>query len=538
MYKNSEIEPQGQSTEERSYGEEIEDYGVLDHGTGQTTPSATTALDGFLPRDQQTRTAYYDYASEKSLSHAEAKLFYQRHQIDLEQQAPTENRLPSRRAWESSPVADGDVGAGATSQTASTKSRRSHGHSTNNSGTSLHSAIPMGLASFAKPVGSTEFQAPDLTGFDPHEYPPPHQPQGSPKVADSLSEECPGRTEGHYVARPPLPTEDGVSGPDADVGTSTASGGYAGNDPNVTAELSAIYTNVQRIIDIRHKYIRLSLQEPGDNPKDDPDWNIYPPPPEPVWDEENNRPIATYSKSTSLNNSQMLPQDRNACPSQTQQSRDGLGEATSHAPPSPKRKRRKAGQDIGEDFEFSDLLPLPEEAEMDFRLDENGVYQVYENRGSSEQEIPILSIPTIRDFYMDLDTILTISSDGPTKSFAFRRLQYLEGKFNLYFLLNEYQEMADTKRVPHRDFYNVRKVDTHVHHSSCMNQKHLLRFIKSKMKKSPDEVVLYRDGVYLTLREVFESINLTAYDLSIDTLDMHVSYGGRRYVYAWMLTLG
>lgn len=72
------------------------------------------------------------------------------------------------------------------------------------------------------------------------------------------------------------------------------------------------------------------------------------------------------------------------------------------------------------------------------------------------------------------------------------------------------------------DFYNVRKVDTHVHHSACMNQKHLLRFIKSKMKKSPDEKVLYRDGKLLTLKEVFESINLTSYDLSIDTLDMHV----------------
>lgn len=40
--------------------------------------------------------------------------------------------------------------------------------------------------------------------------------------------------------------------------------------------------------------------------------------------------------------------------------------------------------------------------------------------------------------------------------------------------------------VPHRDFYNVRKVDTHIHHSASMNQKHLLRFIKSKLKKNPD----------------------------------------------------
>ena len=30
-----------------------------------------------------------------------------------------------------------------------------------------------------------------------------------------------------------------------------------------------------------------------------------------------------------------------------------------------------------------------------------------------------------------------------------------------------------------------------------------------------------RDGKYLTLRQVFESLHLTPYDLSIDTLDMH-----------------
>lgn len=54
-----------------------------------------------------------------------------------------------------------------------------------------------------------------------------------------------------------------------------------------------------------------------------------------------------------------------------------------------------------------------------------------------------------------------------------------------------------------------------------MNQKHLLRFIKSKLKKTPEEVVIQRDGKHLTLRQVFESLHLTPYDLSIDTLDMH-----------------
>lgn len=62
-------------------------------------------------------------------------------------------------------------------------------------------------------------------------------------------------------------------------------------------------------------------------------------------------------------------------------------------------------------------------------------------------------------------------------------------KFNLHLMLNADKEFLAQKSAPHRDFYNVRKVDTHVHHSACMNQKHLLRFIKSKLRKEPDEVI-------------------------------------------------
>lgn len=66
-------------------------------------------------------------------------------------------------------------------------------------------------------------------------------------------------------------------------------------------------------------------------------------------------------------------------------------------------------------------------------------------------------------------------------------------KFNLHLMLNADREFLAQKSAPHRDFYNVRKVDTHVHHSACMNQKHLLRFIKSKLRKEPDEVVFSGD---------------------------------------------
>jgi AMP deaminase len=294
---------------------------------------------------------------------------------------------------------------------------------------------------------------------------------------------------------------EGIHGAGAGVGLGYGAGGYAQSDAHVTAELSAIYSNIQKVLDIRHKYIRLSLQGSFDNPKDDPSWKISPSHPEPAWDHNQSAPeLSSMGNSTVLDKDLQSKSDENGVP----------------------KRNRKPGQDIGEDFDMDDFLPMPEADEMTFGMDSNSVYQVYENSKSADLDSPIITIPTIREFYMDLDLILDVSSGGPSKSFAFRRLQYLEGKFNLYILLNEYQETADSKRVPHRDFYNVRKVDTHVHHSACMNQKHLLRFIKSKMKKSPDEVVLYRDGRYLTLKEVFESISLTAYDLSIDTLDMHV----------------
>jgi AMP deaminase len=48
-------------------------------GTG--TPSDA---DGMLPRDIQRKTAYYDYAAEKSLSQADSKLFYQRSQLEAQ----------------------------------------------------------------------------------------------------------------------------------------------------------------------------------------------------------------------------------------------------------------------------------------------------------------------------------------------------------------------------------------------------------------------------------------------------------------------
>lgn len=66
-----------------------------------------------------------------------------------------------------------------------------------------------------------------------------------------------------------------------------------------------------------------------------------------------------------------------------------------------------------------------------------------------------------------------------------------------------------------------------------MNQKHLLRFIKRAMKKYPGEIVHVERGRGQTLMDVFESMNLTAFDLSVDTLDMHAVSGSHGSFIIW-----
>ncbi|KAJ2474057.1 AMP deaminase [Coemansia sp. RSA 2322] len=234
-------------------------------------------------------------------------------------------------------------------------------------------------------------------------------------------------------------------------------------------ELQRIGDALTRCMALRSKYMRISLQRESDNPRNHAAWNIYPPPPPPAW--------------------------------------------------------RNFDQPVEEPVEEFDMakcnIPGEDEGGCTFSMGDDGVYAVYEP-GS---DAPFTTAPSIREFYMDLDFVLDTISDGPVKTWAYRRLRYLDARWQLYILLNEREETAQSKMVPHRDLYNVRKVDGHVHLASAMNQKHLLRFIKYKLKNEPDRPVIVRDGKTLTMRQVFESLNLTAYDLSIDTLDMHAHKG-------------
>lgn len=152
-----------------------------------------------------------------------------------------------------------------------------------------------------------------------------------------------------------------------------------------------------------------------------------------------------------------------------------------------------------------------------FRM-EDGVVHVYASEHDTVELFPVASATA---FFTDMHHVLRIMSIGNVRSACYLRLRFLEEKFRLHLLINADGESMAQKGAPHRDFYNIRKVDTHVHHSACMNQKHLLRFIKSKLREEPDEVVIFRDGKYMTLNEVFESLDLTVYDLNVDLLDVH-----------------
>lgn len=433
----------------------------------------------------QARSAIYDYASEKSLSHEESKLFYQHNRDSRQHESDTSLRMPRARTFSIN----------------NTEGRR--GRRRWQSGGYLH------LMGRDLGPGVSDRQA----------Y--------SPKFV-----RVPVNIDRKHASRSDPDKAPVIDAPDGDPGNAGLAGPLnsaqaedsALHNSDINPELQEMSSMIQRVLDLRHKYIELSLQRPGDNPKDHPNWKVYPEPPKPVWTEGSTPSTNPNTTISRVNSNTFFGGEQDLSMSRSQASLASVAEEPIQPKPaSPPRKQRKPGQDIGSDFDMSYFDPIPQKyGSVEFELDEGSVFQVYETAQARRERCPLIRVPTLRDYYMDLNDIKEVSEDGPIKSFAFRELQILDGKFNLYTLENSYAEMMESKGVPHRDFYNVRKVDTHVHHSACMNSKHLLRFIKSKLKRSANDIVMFRDGKEMTLQDVFDSLDMTAYDLSIDTLDTHV----------------
>ncbi|XP_068996743.1 AMP deaminase 2 isoform X4 [Embiotoca jacksoni] len=88
----------------------------------------------------------------------------------------------------------------------------------------------------------------------------------------------------------------------------------------------------------------------------------------------------------------------------------------------------------------------------------DGVMHVYTTRNIMEKSTELdLPYPDLQEYIADMNVMMALIINGPVKSFCYRRLQYLSSKFQMHILLNEMKELAAQKKVPHRDFYNIRK---------------------------------------------------------------------------------
>eukprot|EP00922_Rhytidocystis_sp_ex-Travisia-forbesii_P054577 GHVS01080884.1.p2 GENE.GHVS01080884.1~~GHVS01080884.1.p2 ORF type:complete len:370 (+),score=98.45 GHVS01080884.1:572-1681(+) len=150
---------------------------------------------------------------------------------------------------------------------------------------------------------------------------------------------------------------------------------------------------------------------------------------------------------------------------------------------------------------------------------------------TSGQQPCLSRTPSVRKFLAALKQVMGAVQHPACKTFSYKRLRYLQERYSLHLMFNGTAEQQETKENHHRDFYNVRKVDTHVHHSACMNQKHLLRFIRKKYRTEPSTIVhidhgrrcgQHPDGGGITLKEVFEQeVGVSAHQASTDHLDVH-----------------
>ncbi|KFV64000.1 AMP deaminase 1, partial [Dryobates pubescens] len=164
---------------------------------------------------------------------------------------------------------------------------------------------------------------------------------------------------------------------------------------------------------------------------------------------------------------------------------------------------------------------LPEDLGYHIQM-KDGVVYIYEDKAAVGRNEPKdLSYPILESFIDDMNFLLALVAQGPVKTYTHRRLKFLSSKFQVHEMLNEMEEMKELKNNPHRDFYNCRKVDTHIHAAACMSQKHLLRFIKKSYYVDADRVVYDAKGTQLTLKQLYEKLRLHPYDLTVDSLDVH-----------------
>ena len=115
--------------------------------------------------------------------------------------------------------------------------------------------------------------------------------------------------------------------------------------------------------------------------------------------------------------------------------------------------------------EMKDKLPKSIEDRYALKFEKGIMRIISKNSGMEVQKEK-----SFEEYQNDLQAVMDLVSLGPAKTMCYRRLKILQSRFVLHQWLNDGVEVLEVKSIPHRDFYNVRKIDGHVHHSACMHQ--------------------------------------------------------------------
>ena len=306
-----------------------------------TTPETDeTSSDELL--GEETRHPFYNYATEKFDTHADAKLIYQRHRMDTKT-AETEPGSPLwlQKTATLPPLAHAE--SATLGRTASMSSRTSK--------TAAYGSTP----GHVEPVRSRE----PFPTLEDHVKEIRRNNDLDPYLnADAAARDHRNHPGLPHEFKDPLLASQGVHGAGAGVGMGHGVDGFAKDEGSIVSEVEAICEKIKTVLDLRHRFLSASLQRAGDNPKDDEEWNIYPPPPQQVWADNKSRLSHPEEPGMPSASSSIYMTDRKT-------GAKVWGSYTSMTgsdvvPTSPTtRKQRKAGYDIGSDFELNEC-EIPE----------------------------------------------------------------------------------------------------------------------------------------------------------------------------------
>jgi len=166
----------------------------------------------------------------------------------------------------------------------------------------------------------------------------------------------------------------------------------------------------------------------------------------------------------------------------------------------------------------------PPEAETSLKVSiEDGVFVARDASGQPAGGDP--GVP-VDDFCRDYVEVLRAMNNRSCVSFVSPRLNELGLKFELHTQLNAAREGKRQKEISGRDWNQIRKVDTHIHHSAAFTQKQLMEFIRRKMREEMDTPVAKDGDKVLTLREAFSHVGVSDYDdVNADRLCCNASIG-------------